>query len=131
MTDTPRDLVLQFWHVMQSNDFHAAAQRLSPDFEGVWPQSGEMIRGRENFASLNTAYPAKGRWHFTVNRCVAEGDAVVTDVTITDGDIVATAITFHTVKNDQITRQVEYWPDPYDPPAWRAQWVELTKEPGA
>lgn len=122
---TARDTVLDFWRVMGTNDFHAAAQLLSADYEGHMPQSREVIRGRENFAAVNTAYPAQGAWRFTVNRCVAEGDTVVTDVTVTDGAITATVISFHTLRGGKIARQVEYWPDPYDPPPWRRAWVEI------
>ncbi|MBO6602980.1 MAG: nuclear transport factor 2 family protein [Roseicyclus sp.] len=60
---------------------------------------------------------------FDIRRLVAEGDTVVTEVHVTDGAIEAVALTFHTVRAGRITKQVEYWPDPYDPPEWRAQWV--------
>lgn len=123
----PKDVVIRFWKMMGTNDFEAASQWLSEDFELTWPQSREMIRGRANFAAVNTNYPANGRWHFTINDLVAEGTNVVSDVTVTDGVIIARAITFSTVQDGKITRQVEFWPDPYDPPAWRAQWVELMK----
>lgn len=124
---TPKEIVERFWEVMGTNDFAAASQLLTQDYEGHWPQSGEMIRGRENFAAINTAYPAKGPWQFTIHRLVAEGDSVVSDVTVTDSDLVATVVSFHTVRGEQIARQVEYWPDPYEAPAWRAKWVSTTE----
>ena len=45
---------------MQTNDFAKASEWLSPDFEGFWPQSGELIVGRDNFAAINSYYPANG-----------------------------------------------------------------------
>ena len=57
---TEKDIVLNFWKVMASNDFYAAAELLSPDCEIVWPLTKEVIRGRRNFAQLNSAYPAEG-----------------------------------------------------------------------
>ncbi len=122
---SPTEVVQSFWLAMQSNDFANAAKWLSDDFENYAPQSGEVIRGRANFASVNTHYPANGRWEFRINNLVAEGDQVVTDVSITDGTVAARAITFHQVANGQITGQTEYWPDDYPPPAWRAAWVSL------
>lgn len=116
--------VLAYWQAMQSNNFTKAAEWLSEDFECHWQQSNERIVGRENFIAVNTAYPSAGRWQFTVNRLVSEGDCVVTDVDITDGETVAKAITFHHVKNGSIYRQIEYWIDNYDAPDWRNQWVE-------
>jgi ketosteroid isomerase-like protein len=127
MTDQPlssRNIVVQFWQAMQSNDFRAAAEWLHDDYVLDWPQSGERVRGRANFAAINEHYPAAGRWQFTINRLVAEGDQAVSDVTVTDGQIVARAITFSTVRDGKIVHQAEYWPDPFEAPAWRAGWVE-------
>jgi limonene-1,2-epoxide hydrolase len=117
-------VVTQFWAAMQTNDFHAAARLLGEDYVLEWPQSGERIHGPENFAAFNEHYPAAGRWQFTVHRIIAEGDQVVTDVGVTDGQISARAITFSTVRAGRIVGQVEFWPDPFEPQEWRAQWVE-------
>lgn len=120
----PKEVVLHFWKVMGANDFFAAAELLHEDFVLEWSQSGERIRGRENFARLNTAYPSGGKWRFEINRIVAEGDLVVTDVTVSDGTRNDRAITFSTVRDGRIWKQVEYWPDSFEAPAWRAEWVE-------
>lgn len=120
----PKDVVLRFWKTMGSNDFFAASELLHDDFILEWPQSGERIRGRENFAQLNTAYPSGGVWTFAVERIIAEGDNVATVITVTDGTRTDRAITFSTVRDERIWRQVEYWPEPFDAPAWRANWIE-------
>lgn len=54
-----KQIVEQFWQTMETNDFHAAAQLLHDDFLLEWQQSGERIRGRENFAKINTRIPPK------------------------------------------------------------------------
>lgn len=123
-TSSSKRIVEQFWQAMQSNDFRAAAAWLHDDYVLDYPQSGERIRGRDNFAAINMHYPAAGRWQFTINRLMAEDNEVVSDVTVTDGQITARAITFSTVRDGKISHQVEYWPDPFEAPAWRAQWVE-------
>jgi len=122
---TPREVVLGFWEAMRSNDFKAASLWLTKDFRQDWPQSGEIIRGRDDFAAINTAYPASGLWQFDLRWIVAEGASVVTEVGVMDGTLQATVLTHHTVDGDLISRQREFWPDPYDPPAWRSQWVSL------
>ena len=119
-----KQLLERFWEVMRTNDFYAAAELFHDDFILEWPQSGERIRGRENFAALNTAFPAEGKWGFTINQIIAEGDVVVTDATVTDGKRTDRAITFSTIKEGKIWKQVEFWPEPFDAPRWRAQWVE-------
>lgn len=119
-----RQVVAQFWEAMQTNDFYAASRLLDERYVLEWPQSGERIRGPENFAAINTEYPAAGRWHFTVHRIIAEDDQVVSEVSVTDSAVVGRAITFSTVRNGRIVQQIEYWPDPFEAPAWRSQWVE-------
>ncbi|MBO1368257.1 polyketide cyclase [Vibrio cholerae] len=120
-----KDVVLSFWNAMKTNDFAKASEWLSLDFEGFWPQSGELILGRENFVAINAHYPANGHWLFDIHSVVCEGDSVVTDVSITDGVQKARAITFHTVENGLIIKQKEFWPDEMLPQAWRAQWVKI------
>lgn len=112
---------------MGSNDFHAASQWLTDDFRLHWPQSGEMVEGRKNFEALNTAYPANGEWRFDLRRIVGGGDQIVTEVDVSDAKVRATALTFHTVRGQLIAFQREFWPDPFEAPEWRAQWVRRPK----
>jgi ketosteroid isomerase-like protein len=121
----PKDVVRGFWAAMATNDFFAAAAWLAEDYVLTWPQSGEVMRGRAAFGRVNTDYPASGRWRFDLRRIVAEGHEVVTEVGVTDGEMVATAVTFHTVVGGKIARQLEYWPDPFPAPAWRSNWVQV------
>jgi ketosteroid isomerase-like protein len=121
---TTIDIVREFWRLMASNDFYSVAAVLSPDFVLEWPQSGERIRGAENFARMNEAYPAHGRWAFTVHRVVGAESEAVSDVTVTDGVQTARAVSFFTIENGKILRLVEFWPEPYPAPANRAHLVE-------
>lgn len=121
--ETAKDVVQRFWRAMQSNDFVAASQLLAIDYELEWPQSGERVRGRDDFAGLNANYPAAGPWRFAVTRLVADGEQVVSDVLVTDGATHARAITFSIVRDGLIASQLEFWPDPFAAPAWRARWV--------
>ena len=108
---------------MNTNDFEAVGLLLADDYTLEWPQSGEIIRGRDNFARVNQNYPANGPW-LTVYSLVAEGPVGVSDVGVTDGLVNARAITFATVEGGLIVRQIEFWPDTYDAPEWRRAWVE-------
>ena len=121
----PEQVVLSFWEAMNSNDFKKASEWLSEDYEGFWPQSSELIAGRDNFAAINSHYPAHGPWQFVINSLICDCDRVVTDVSVTDGVLKATAITFHTVQQGQIHKQVEYWPEDFPAPEWRKAWVRM------
>ncbi|MDO5647712.1 nuclear transport factor 2 family protein [Paracoccus sp. (in: a-proteobacteria)] len=119
---TPAQIVTGYWDAMRSNDFARAADWLAPDVEIIWPQSGELIRGRADFAALNHAYPG-GPWRFDVQTLIADGAQVVTDTVVSDGQMTARAVTFHHVENGLIARQREYWPDDTPAPDWRRAWV--------
>ncbi|HEU4325809.1 MAG TPA: nuclear transport factor 2 family protein [Roseiflexaceae bacterium] len=119
----PRQVVAAFWAAMQTNDFRAAAALLDEEYTLDWPQSGERICGRENFVAVNEQYPAAGPWRFTVHRLLADGPEVASDVSVTDGAIQGRALTFSTVRDGLILRQVEFWPDPFEAPEWRREFV--------
>ena len=121
----PAEIIQEFYRRMNTNDFSLAAQMLSDDFVLEWPQSRERIRGRDNFAAVNTEYPASGPWRFTMNRLVASEIEAVSDVSVSDGVLQARVITFSTVQEGKITRQVEFWPENYEPPQNRRHLVEL------
>ena len=119
-----RRIVERCWAAMADNDFRAAGELLHDAYVLEWPQSGERVRGRENFVAINERYPAAGRWSFTVRRLVADEDGVATEVIVTDGARTDRAITFSELRDGRIARQTEYWPDPFEAAAWRARWVE-------
>jgi len=119
-----KQIIEYFWATMATNDFYAASELLHDDYILEWHQSGERIRGRDNFATINTDYPAEGKWTFQINQIVAEGDVVVSDVSVSDGKRHDRVITFSTIRDGKIWKQIEFWPDPFEAPEWRAQWVE-------
>ncbi|HEX8731322.1 MAG TPA: nuclear transport factor 2 family protein [Ktedonobacterales bacterium] len=123
-TETPKALVERYWRTMNTNDWRAVGALLHDDFLLEFPQSGERFRGRENFIAFNASYPAAGRWVFTVNSLLAEGARVVSDVGVSDGARVDRAISFFEVRDSLIWRMTEFWPDPFEAAAWRAQWTE-------
>jgi ketosteroid isomerase-like protein len=122
--NTAESTVREFWRLMATNDFASVKQVLDNGFVLEWPQSNELIRGPENFARMNSEYPAKGSWRFTIKRLVASSTDVVTHVAITDGIQAAEAISFFQVAGGKVTRLVEYWPESYAPPPNRAHLTE-------
>lgn len=121
---SPESVVREFWRLMASNDFFSVGAVLAEDFVMEWPQSKERIRGAENFARMNAEYPTAGRWEFRINRLVASGETVVTQVSVTDGPQSAEPISFFTVAHGKVTRLVEYWPEPFAPAENRRRLTE-------
>lgn len=94
---TAKEIVENYWRAMHSNDFEAASRCLTEDYELLWPQSAERLVGRSNFVAVNSQYPSSGLWEFRMNSLLADGNQVVTDVSVTDGSVQARAITFSVV----------------------------------
>ena len=124
LTKNALQIVQKFWELMGTNDFRSVGSLLADHFVLEYPQSGERIRGRENYAAMNEEYPAHGRWTFTVNKLVAGDEEVVSDVLVSDGVQNARAISFFEIRDGRIVRIVEYWPDPFPARADRKHLVE-------
>ena len=101
-TPDPEALVRRYWALMASNDFESVSAVLAPDFVLDWPQSGERIHGPARYAQMNAEYPAHGPWRFAINRLVAQGDAVFTEVDVTDGQQRGRALSCFTIAQGRI-----------------------------
>ncbi len=113
-----------------------------PDWFLDYPQSGERIRGHASDMAIDENYPgglpemnpgrifgSEDRWvvtpSLTVVRIVGSGDVWWCEwiAHYPDGS------TWHVVsilelRNGKVFRETAYWAAPFDPPAWRAPWVE-------
>lgn len=122
--DSIRAIVEDYWQRMNTNDWQAVGQLLHDDFVLDWPQSGERIRGRANFAAVNANYPAAGPWSFAVQRLIADENGAASDVLVSAPSISARVVTFFELRDGRIWRMTEFWPDPFEAAEWRKQWVE-------
>ncbi len=121
-TMEPKAVVEAYWQAMQSNDFVKASRWLSDDFLCDWPQSGSELRAGQ-LRRDQSALPGGRALEFRCRPPAGAGAEVVTEVVITDGEVEARAITFHTVRGNTICHQTEFWPDLYEAPHWRRHWV--------
>jgi ketosteroid isomerase-like protein len=88
-----------------------------------YPQSGERILGREKLRRLRESHPAK--LDFSVQRIVGFGDLWITEYVIRyDGKPVNT-VSIMVFDGDRVARETLYFADPFDPPEWRSEWVEV------
>jgi ketosteroid isomerase-like protein len=124
MNDDTRQLIERYWQTMNSNDFGAVGDLLHDDFVLDYPQSGERIRGRDNNTLINERYPPLGPWSFGVERLLVSDAEAVTCVRVRGAEVEAYAVSFFEIREDRIRRITEYWPEPFEAPSWRAQWVE-------
>jgi ketosteroid isomerase-like protein len=122
--DDTRRLVEQYWQIMNTNDWKAVGTLLHDEYVLDWPQSGERIRGRTNFAAVNANYPAAGPWRFTVHDLIADEHGAASEVIVNAPSISTPVVSFFEVRDGKIRHMREYWPDPFAAATWRAAWVE-------
>jgi len=93
------------------------------DYAMEMPQSGERIKGRENMRQFQEAYPNPP--NIQLRRVgVREGLWVVEGVNDYGGGQVSTVLVIFELRDGKIWRDTRYYAQPFDAPAWRAQWVE-------
>jgi ketosteroid isomerase-like protein len=120
------DLVSRLWQLMSDLQFSELDQVLAEEIVCEWPLTRERIRGRDRYIGINESYP--GKWKIQVEELFESGDQVVTRCRLeSDGHIIY-AISFFTVQQGRITHEVDWWPEPYDPPFGRDAWTERMED---
>jgi ketosteroid isomerase-like protein len=146
-----RQVVERFPRAVQEDDFDTQDALLHDDYVLDYPQSGERIRGRANRRSLIEQYPGRVETQMrpSVDRIVGVDDQFVTppspawnvihlsgsgdDFQVTGTIKYPDGKTWHfvsltTLREGRIWRELQYFAEPFDPPAWRAQYVERVEQ---
>jgi SnoaL-like domain len=104
------------------DDIARASEIYADDAVVEWPQGGERLRGKANIIAFRSTYPA--RQQFELRRTVGRDDLWVNEYTIRYDDRPMMAVGIMEFRDDKVVRERIYFGDPWDPPAWRAQWIE-------
>ena len=87
-----------------------------------FPQGGERIRGKANITAMRSAYPAK--LEFEMHRTIGRGDLWVNEYVIRYDGRPVHVVGIMEFRDGKVFRERIFFGDPWDPPEWRAQWVE-------
>ena len=130
---------------LNQRDLTALDALLHPDFEDLYPQSGELTRGPANLRAIIENYPdggwtdqgrervegAEDRWvttpTFTVLRIEGSGNVFtgVQRAQYPDGTEWH-VILIGEMRDGKAWRMQTYWAPRFEAPAWRAAWVEVS-----
>jgi hypothetical protein len=140
---TNEEVVRQYSEAIQAFDWDALAKLRHPDWYAVWPQSGEIVRSSARSRSIMEHYPggppqllpegrltgSEDRWVVSPlgapYRIAGEGEQWFGEwkMRYPDGRVWWTILLLE-MKDGKILRETQYWSEPFDAPAWRAEWVE-------
>lgn len=142
------EVIRAYLQALIDNDADAMARFRDPGWTSEYPQSGERIRGHTNERAIADNYPggmpdidpgrivgSEDKWvvtpSFTFQRIVGSGDTWWGEgkARYPDGSTWHVA-TMYELREGRILREVAYWAEPFDPPAWRARWVEPIEPDG-
>lgn len=142
---TAKDLTLRLLEVLNTHDWGGLDDVFAKDVVIEWPQSRERIVGRENIREIFRQYPQgplqtatsstmfvagdEDRFlvtpMFTVVRAENSGDTATSIISTRYPDGTEWyVISIATAAHDRIVKNIQYFAPCYDPPDWRAQWVQ-------
>jgi hypothetical protein len=113
----------QHWAASASGDQNTEHEIYADDAVCDYPQSGERILGRQNLQALRSHHPAKPSG-FQIRRLFGSGDLWITEYTIVYLGQSSYTVSIMEFKDGKVVHETQYFADPFDAPAWRAQWVE-------
>ena len=92
-----------------------------------FPQGGERIRGKSRILAMRFAYPA--RLDFEMRRTTGSGDLWVNEYSIRYDGKPSNVVGIMEFRDGLVIRETIYVSEPWEPPAWRAEWVERIAAP--
>ena len=120
-----RAAVERHWTASAAGDQDAEHEIYTEDAIVEYPQSGERIIGRQNVQALRSHHPARPSG-FVVRRIVGAGDFWVTEYAITYDGRRFDTVSIMEFQAGKVVHETQYFAEPFEPPAWRARWVERT-----
>ncbi len=100
------------------------------DFTVEFPQSGERM-DRDGLRRLQETFPG-GKPNIRLGRLTGGGDVWVREsyIEYADGSV-AYGVGRVEFRDGKIWKETRYYAEPFDPPAWRADWSKRIEEPVA
>jgi hypothetical protein len=139
---TNEEVIHAYIHALTIDDAAALARLRDPGWMVDYPQSGERIRGHANERAIADNYPgglpdidpsrivgAEDRWvvspSFTFQRVAGSGETWWTEgrARYPDGSLWQ-LVTMFRLHDGRVMREITYWAEPFQAPAWRSAWVE-------
>ena len=136
MADT-RAMAAAYEEALKAGDFERmnklTQEYAADDFVQEWPQSGERLtkdasmRLGEKYEGLSGTSPK-----FTYKRMLGGGDVFVVEGTVDYGDgIPVSYVGIGELRDGKVTKMTEYFANPFEAPAWRADFVERMEPAGS
>lgn len=122
------DAVTKLYATIDAGEPDGRAMLMAPDAVQRWPQSGEVMRGLERILEATRRRSSVPR--VRVAELVEAGDRVVAQWSANYGDgKVWRNVSLFRLRDGLIVEEIDYFGDPFEGPAWRADLVEVEELP--
>jgi len=135
MADT-RAMAAAYEEALKAGDFEGmnklTQEYAADDFVQEWPQSGERLT-KEASMRLGEKYEGLSgtSLKFAYKRMLGGGDVFVVEGTVDYGDgIPVSYVGIGELRDGKVTKMTEYFANPFEAPAWRADFVERMEPAG-
>ena len=91
-----------------------------------FPLSGGRISGKHNTYELRAHYPALVA--FKILRVRGEGNLWIIELVITYDGRPVNVVGIMEFRDGKIAHETHHYADPFEPPEWRSQWVEISND---
>ena len=106
----------------ETHDFDVMDEVFADNAVVDYPQSGERFRGRANIRAVEENYPALPK--VTIRRKLVVGDLAVVESDLDYQGKPYQEVSIFEFRDGKVVRLTQYFPEPFEAPASRAQWVE-------
>lgn len=117
-----RDTLERYFQALERGDIAAMSDLLHEDFVEEYPQSGERVRGRQNWRSIAENYP--GLPSVVDHSVKVSGDLGTLEMVLEYDGNRTYSCTVVELQDGKVKRAKDYFAEPFEAPEWRAQWVE-------
>ena len=87
-----------------------------------YTQSGKRVCGRHNMQALRGHHASK--LGFSIRSVLGSCDLWVTEYVISYDERPVYTVSIMEFRDGKVAREIQYFAGPFDPPPWRAEWVE-------
>ncbi len=147
-----RQVVERWVKAIVEDDLDGQVALLHPDYVGRYPQSREVIRGRDAYRAVTEHYPGRDATPLTASLSAIQGADdqflsrpswpawTVVHLSGSDDEFTVAgqihypngetwhAVALLTLKGGRVWRETNYFAAPFDAPDWRRPFVELEHE---
>jgi ketosteroid isomerase-like protein len=121
-----RSTIRNLIEAQNAGDLSAFDAIYHEDLVVEWPQSGEVVHGKENLLALRRAFPTPPT--ATLRRITGSGDLWVIEMTFGYGEDTYHVAVIHEYRDGKVARETSYYGAPFEAPDWRSTWVEVVPQ---